>query len=716
MDDSLFSPSWYRVADLRPRLRSHLEIHRHHYRGELWYVLQDHSASRLQRFTPAAYHLIGLMDGKRTVQEIWDTVGAHLGDDAPTQEEVIRLLAQLHAVDGLQADVMPDTSELLKRFEKRRYGKWKQTLRSPLFVRIPLFDPERFLARFQGLVRPFFGWPGAILWLVVVGAAVSQVGIHWPELTENITDRILAPKNLVILWLTFPFLKVFHEFGHAFATKIKGGEVHEMGIMFLVFTPIPYVDASAASAYREKRERVLVGAAGMAVEVFFAALALFIWINVEPGPIRSVAYNVIFIAGVSSLLFNGNPLLRYDSYYILSDILEIPNLGSRGIKYLVSYLPQRYLFGVHDAEPPLSTPGERVWFVIYTITAFVYRMFIYAAIILFVASKFFFIGILFACWGMINMFLLPMGKGIKFIVSSPSIRRKRSRAIMVSGLALVGIVSLIALVPVPLSTRAEGIVRIPEQSFIRAGTDGFVERFVTEPGTSVIKGDPLIECSDPLLLAEIRVLAAQLREIEARYDVNVVSDRVKAEITKEEIKYVKAQLEDARERADELTIRSTASGLFIVPMAQDLPGRFVKRGELLSYVLDRSNLEVRVVVAQADVDFVRRQTYGVSVRFPENIAEPLPAVLRREVPAATDQLPGRGLSQEGGGEIAIDPRDMRGIKAFQKIFLFDIELPSYEGPYNVGGRLYVRFDHGKEPLVRRWYRGLRQLFLRRFNV
>ena len=114
-----------------------------------------------------------------------------------------------------------------------------------------------------------------------------------------------------------------HEFGHAFAVKTKGGEVHDMGIMLLVFTPIPYVDASAASAFRKKRERILVGAAGLLVEFFFAALAFYVWLNVQPGPLRAVAYNVMLIAGVSSVLFNGNPLLRYDAYYILVDLLEI---------------------------------------------------------------------------------------------------------------------------------------------------------------------------------------------------------------------------------------------------------------------------------------------------------------------------------------------------------------------------------------------------------
>jgi len=259
MSESLFSPSWYRVASLNPRLRSHVEIHRHHYRGELWYVLQDHASGRFQRFTPAAYLLIGLMDGKHSVQELWEAGRARLGEDAPTQEEIIRLLSQLHAVNALQTDVLPDTAEMLKRFEKQRYGKWKQNLRSPLFMRFSLLDPERILAFFLPLVRPAFSWAGAVIWLIVVGYGIFLAGVHWSELTENITDRILVPGNLVILWLVFPFLKAFHEFGHAFAVKVWGGEVHEMGIMLLVFTPIPYVDASAASAFRNRRERVLVG-------------------------------------------------------------------------------------------------------------------------------------------------------------------------------------------------------------------------------------------------------------------------------------------------------------------------------------------------------------------------------------------------------------------------------------------------------------------------
>jgi putative peptide zinc metalloprotease protein len=517
------------------------------------------------------------------------------------------------------------------------------------------------------------------------------------------------------MWLTFPFLKAFHEFGHAFAIKRFGGEVHEMGMMLLVLTPIPYVDASSASAFRTKWERIMVGAAGMAVELFIAAIALFIWINVEPGTMRAILYNMIFIAGVSSLLFNGNPLLRYDAYYILGDFLEIPNLGPRGLQYL-GYLAQHYLFGLRNVEPPLLASGERFWFVIYTVASFAYRIFIYASIILFIASKFFVAGMLLAGWAAVSMIVWPATKGIKFLFSSPRLGRKRARAILASSVALAGIVAIVSLLPIPLSTKAEGVIWIPENSFVRAGTEGFIDRLIAAPGSKVRQGEPLIECSDPLLPSRIRVLESKLRELKALYDTQILSDRVQAGITSEEMRNVTGQLDDARQRASELTVHSSAEGTFFSPMAQDLPGRFVKRGELLGYVLDPSTITARVVVSQSDVDFVRQRTSGAKIRFPEKIAETIRAVMKREVPAATDQLPGKALSQEGGGEIAIDPRDMVGIKAFQKVFLFDIELPGHAGFYNVGGRVYVRFDHGWEPLIWRWYRSVRQLFLRRFNV
>ncbi|HDR17038.1 MAG TPA: hypothetical protein ENN79_16430 [Desulfobacteraceae bacterium] len=280
----------------------------------------------------------------------------------------------------------------------------------------------------------------------------------------------------------------------------------------------------------------------------------------------------------------------------------------------------------------------------------------------------------------------------------------------------VGIVALVTLVPVPLSTVTDGVVWAPENAFVRAGADGFVERLLVEPETDVRPGQPLVECSDPFLPAEIKVLESKIQELEAMYDAEILSDRVKAAGTRKEIEHVTAKLEDAYERAADLTILSPCAGTFVVPVPQDLPGTFLRRGELVGYLVGRGCMNVRVVVQQADADLVRNRTHAVHVRFPETLDKSIPAVVAREVPAATDQMPGRALTREGGGRIAVDPRDELGIKAFQKLFLIDIELPELPGYYNIGGRVHARFDHGKEPIVHRWYREIRQLFLSRFNV
>jgi putative peptide zinc metalloprotease protein len=485
--------------------------------------------------------------------------------------------------------------------------------------------------------------------------------------------------------------------------------------MFLVFFPLPYVDASSAWSFASKWHRALVGMAGVLAELAVAAIAAIVWAQTSTGTVHIIAYNVIFVASVSTLLFNGNPLLRYDAYYILADVLEIPNLGPRGIRY-IAYLMQRYVLAAKDVEPPFSAPGERVWFVIYTIAAFFYRIFVYASIILFIASKFFFVGVLIACWGAFNMLVMPLFKIVRFLVTSPKLRRKRVWALTVSSLILAAVLGVVTLVPVPLSTRAEGVIWIPEKTFVRAATDGFIEKVLVEPGSRIHDGQAVVECYDPLLPAQIRVLESRLKEMQALYDTQRIAERVKAEITLEEIQQVQAELADARRRRDELTIRSGVEGLVAIPRVSDLPGKFLRRGQLVGYVLNRSIILARVVVEQADVDFVRHRTRNVRVRFPENIASVYPARLLREVPAATDRLPSPTLSREGGGEIAIDPREPHGIKAFQKIFLFDVQLPPPEGLYNVGGRVYVRFDHGREPLIWRWYRSIRRLFLKRFNI
>jgi putative peptide zinc metalloprotease protein len=715
VSDELFSNAWYRVASLTPRIRGHARIHRHVYRGETWYVLQDQSSGRHHRFSETANQLIGLMDGRRTVQSVWERACEQLGDDAPTQDETIELLGKLHAADVLLCDVTPDSAELFRRHRRQLRTKWKQRLWSPLALRFPLIDPDAFLSRWVFLVRPLLGWVGGLAWLALIGIALVQAGAHWSELTEGGMERILAPHSLLVLWLSYPVVKALHELGHGFTTKAWGGEVHEMGIMLLVLFPIPYVDASAASAFPDRRKRMVVGAAGMMVELALAAIALFVWLAVEPGLVRDLAFNVMLIGGVSTVLFNGNPLLRFDGYYVLADALDIPNLGTRANKYL-GYLCQRYLFGLGDATSPASAPGERGWFVGFGIASFVYRIFIMLAIVVFVASEYLFVGVVIGLWAVATQLLAPLAKAVAFVFASPRVQRRRVRTRAVA-LALVGVLAaLVFTVPVPLWTRAEGVLWLPEHAHVRAGSDGFVTRVLVATDSSVKAGDPLIAREDPLLSAEVALLQGRVRELEVRFGAELVRDRVQADIVAEELESARADLARAEERAEALLIRSPADGIFAAPEAADLVGRFVRQGERIAYVIDRSALTVRAVVPQDDIGLVRERTRRVELRLAERLEEVIPVRASREVPGASHRLPSLALGTLGGGRIAVDARDPAAPKTFERVFQLELSLPPMIPVSGLGGRVFVRFDHGREPLGQQWYRMARQLLLSRFSV
>jgi putative peptide zinc metalloprotease protein len=603
----------------------------------------------------------------------------------------------------------------VQALQKKKKAIWKQRFSSPLSIRIPLWDPEKFLTATAPFVRPLFGWIGALLWLVVVGVACVQAGVHWNEISGDFVDKALAPENLLVMFFAYPVVKALHELGHAYATHLWGGEVHELGIMFLVFMPIPYVDASAASSFRNKRKRMLVGAAGILVEAFLGSLALFVWLSVEQGGVSAFAYSVMLIGGVSTVLFNGNPLLRFDGYHILGDALEIPNLGNRSNAYL-TYLLQRYVLRVRNATSPATAAGENFWLPFYGLAALVYRMLIMIAIVLLVASKFFFIGVLIALWSLFALIVMPIWKAGKFFVSSPVLARRRGRSVVIGAIAIALLVAFFGLFPAPLRTQVEGVVWLPEHAMVRAGTSGSVQALLTDPNAQVRAGDPLFKLEDPFLPVRVRLLESRLEELQITRALHRESDLVLAQNTQEQILEVQENLDRALERLEKLTIRAPTDGVFVVPADSDIINRFLGQGEVVGYILNHKELLVRVVVPQEHIALVRQKTRGVQLRLAGNVSEVFESQIERQVPGATDRLPNAALGTVGGGKIAIDPRSDDGLTTFQKVFHFDVSLPADQVVEQVGGRVYVRFDHGTEPLGKQIYGAVRRLLLRHFNV
>lgn len=715
MARSLFSPSWHNVADLKPRLIPQAKINRHLYRGQVWYVVQDQTGGRYHRLSAAAYALLLGMDGSCTVQQLWERANLEGTGDACTQNEVVDLLVQLHAADLLQADANPDSAALFERYRKKRRATLKQFLLNPMSLKIPLVDPNAFLDRWAPYLTRLFGPAGFYCWLLMVLPALVLAGWHWQELTHDLSGRLLSSSNLLLMLLVFPAVKLLHELGHGFATKVWGGAVHEMGVMFLVFAPVPYVEASASSSFPSKLRRAVVAAAGMMVELFLAAIAMVVWLLVEPGIVKAVAYNVMMVAGISTLVVNGNPLLRYDGYYILTDLIGMPNLAQRGQKYL-AYLWDRYVFDVHELEVPQESPSEKRWLIAYTPLAWCYRTYITVSIIIFVAGQFFIFGILIALWGLVTLLVMPLWKAFRHVTRSPTLQRRRPRALRIAYGIVAAFLLIMFVLPMPLRTRAEGVVWLPDQAMLRAGGNGFFQRWLVKPGHGVQKGEPIFVLEDALLRTELEVACAKVAEAESKYRSEQFTDPVKALISGRQLEQEQSVLAKLEERAAKMIGHAEKDGVVVSAQSQDLPGKYLKKGELVGYVLEKNDLLARVVIPQDDIDLIRQRFSSAQLRFSDHITQSHEVGLVRQPAGGVDELPSPALGVSGGGYIPTLPTDQNGVKTVERVFMIDLALPTEVPPAAFGERVYVRFGHGWEPLAWQAMRRLRQLFLSHFGV
>ena len=491
--------------------------------------------------------------------------------------------------------------------------------------------------------------------------------------------------------------------------------MHEIGILFLVFLPVPYVDASAASVFPEKHRRMLVSGAGIAVELFLAALGLFVWIAVEPGLVRHIAYGVMLVGGLSTLLFNGNPLLRFDGYYALADAIEIPNLDSKAKQYLGA-LARRRILGMRQTPIPETAPGEPPWLVGYAIASSVYRIAVLLAIALYLAGRFFLVGVALALATLVARIALPLLRHVSYLLTDPIVGERRSRA-LAGSLGLAAALGALAFaLPIPLRTQSDGVIWLPEGSTIRAGAEGFVAEVLAEPLRVVRAGEPLIRTRDPFIEARVRALEAEERELRLRVLALSQANLVQTEIVRDQLAETGAALARARERAGEVLIRSPSQGVFVLAGNDDLVDRYVQQGEVVAYVVDLSTATARVVVSQQDVALLRDRTVAVWIRLEHDVGTVLPARITRQVPAGTGRLPTAALGTAGGGPFAVDPMDPEGLRTLERTFQFDLALPENTVIRAAGERVHVRFDHCAEPVGQRVYRGIRRVLLRQLGV
>ena len=712
MRESLFSPLWYRVARRRPHFRRDVKVRQMRFRNRIWHVLINEATGQQHRASQQAYEFIGRCDGLHTVQEIWDDLLERQGDDAPTQDEVVQLLIQLDEQGIFAYETSPEAATLVRRREERIQHKRKAML-NPFALRIPIGNPSEMLKRIEWLAAPLVNVYVVWVWMAIVGLALLSCMTNWPTLKATGIENLGTPHFLLLIWISFPLIKALHELAHAMLVTRWGGEVREFGFTLFLLVPAPYVDASDAGGFRHRSKRVFVSAAGIMAELALASFALFVWLNVQPGMVRDLAFVTMFTASVSTLLFNGNPLLPFDAYYILSDLIDVPNLSSRS-KKLWNNILRRMVLGRQGEVPEYVAKGERKWLLGYFPLSTLYRILIFGTIIVWVGSKSLMLGVVAGVFVISTFIVLPLWRTLRDVLVSASSQGTRRRSWMVLGGILAGVFSLVCIVPVPHNTLAHGVVWLPDKARVRAKTGGFVNRVLVRNGEYVEPGRTLVVLEDPALVADRDTLASQLERAKTQRYAAMSFDPERARKVEEEIERLRGDLRRAEEKIAELEIRSRVSGHLVMPRQQDLVGMFVRQGTTLGYVFEAEQVAIRAAVPEYDAALVRDDTRGIDVRISDRPAEVLAANLIRDVPAATRQLPSVALGDRGGGPYLTDPADADGVRAIEPVVLFDLTVPD-RSLERAGGRAWVRFEHSAKPLASQWYRRVRQVFLQQFN-
>jgi putative peptide zinc metalloprotease protein len=710
MERPLHSDRWHHVAALRPRWRMHARSDRQVVRGATWHIVCGDGRSGTLRLDAGAWSIVGRCDGHRTMQAIWDEALSEDPAGAPSQDEAIELLARLVDERCLACEGLPDVA-VLRDDDRTRAARQLAGRLNPLAPRMSLGDPTPLLRPLEPLARRLFSPAGALAWLALVALAAGLALSELEAVVRHVGHWAQSPRHLLLATLAWLPMKAVHEAAHALAVRRWGGAVREAGLAWMIGLPVPYVDASAADRFASARQRAAVAAAGILAEIALAAFGLVVWAMTEPGWVHDAGFAVAVAGTTSTLLFNGNPLMRMDGYFVLCDLAGLPNLATRSGSWWRALL-QRAL-GWADAQAPQTAAGERPWLAAYAPLAWCWRVGLMASLALWAGGQHRLLGAavaLLSAWWLLGAPLRALLRGPSEAGASLGARwRMRTRLVAV----VAGLAALVVAVPLPDRTVAPGLVRTSDDARVRAGVDGFV--VTAESGRRVDPGEVVVRLDDPALRRERERLEQARPGLRAELFASLRTDPARARQAEEALVGIEAELATIDERLAQLNVSVTVSGRFEVDRPADLPGRFVREGDELGTLAGAGPVHVRVALDQDEAARLRGGVQTVALRLAEAPGRVLAGRLLREAPAAVDTLPGAALGERFGGTIPVDPADEQGTKPTRPTYVVDIALDApIDPPPRPGGRAWVRLDHGNASLAEQAARWLRQTVRGRF--
>ena len=642
------------LLDAQILLREDIEFTLQKYAGELCYVVEDPIAGQFFRIGIPEYTFITLLDGKTTVGQALHQTSVVLGPNAMSEHDAASVCRWLIESQLAHTEASRAATRIHERVKRVRANKLRSYM-NPIMWKIPLLKPEPILRKVQPLLAWMCSFPFLLIWIAVMGVAGQQLATKWNLLT-NQSLSVLNRENwlwLIVIWLV---LKLVRECAHAVFCKAFGGYVREAGILLLVFAPICFVDVSSSWRFASKWKRIAVSAAGMYAELFIGAIAAIVWANTEVGVTNQIALNVLMLSTVTSLLFNANPLMRFDGYYILIDLIEAPNLYTSAQNYN-HYLGRRYLCGI-KVDCPFKLDWRGIMIRIYGFLAAVWRIFIFASLTILAATLFHGAGIALAFFGAVVWFATSIFKVGKYVFFGNELERPKLLRTLTSCSCLAGLLfALFALAPWPFSINAPAIVDYQSNGVVRTTAPGFVQSVEVKSGQRVKRGQTLLVLINQELQSEVDELKLELASSKIRDRVLQQAEEIASRQAELATKSAfDTRLKRRAKQLEELKVVAPVDGVIVGRDLDSLVGRYVSEGEELMVVADESSKKLVVSINQRDVklftDNREKQlnviVYGASKREFQQKIESLE-------PRASLRIPHDQLSAAGGGPLAVRP-------------------------------------------------------------
>ncbi len=620
---------------LRIKARTDLHPQQQSYQGRRYWLVKDPLRLKYYRFQEEEYRILQLLDGERSLVEIQTAWQEEFRPQKITTAELTQFISTLHRNCLVVATSSGQGSLLLDRHLASRRSAWKSALTNILAIRIPVADPDRILARMNRYVGWIFSVEAIAAAIFLVSAALILVMVQWQAFQERLPrmQEFFAAENWIYLALTLGVTKVLHELGHGLSCKRLGGECHETGVMLLLFTPCLYCDVSDSWLLPSRWQRAGIAMAGMYVEIVLASLATLLWWFTVPGTLNYLCLNVMFVCSVSTLLFNANPLLRFDGYYVLSDVLEIPNLRQKASS-VVKRSASRWMFGIQPAVDPFLPERKRGLFALYAIAAATYRWWITGVILwvlyqvlkpygLQVVGQVIVVAAMYALvarpvWKLLRFFLLPTG--------SNEMNRGMT---LLKGSGLTAALLLLVLIPLPYSITGALHLEPADAQRVHADVPGRVSEIHVQPGTEVFAGQRIVTLANEELELLVSKLEGQQRELEARLTTlrqrqfNDDSAALSLLETEKSLASIKQQVAKRQEDLLRLEITAPVAGTLIAaptsretaiemeaakqngtPLEVRDTGAYLNNGALICQVGDPARVQAIIAIDQADIEFV----------------------------------------------------------------------------------------------------------------